>query len=107
MMVEKIQTLYIYTTEKRSIFILCSLLIGFLFLYIAFIGIIAATVASHDTIQGKIQALNSSVGELESEYRVLTKNITKEEALALGFKKPKKEVFAFRKRLVQNDINAF
>ncbi|MDP3726606.1 MAG: hypothetical protein Q8R36_05430 [bacterium] len=98
----KLQTLYLYTIERRLIFILCAGLISVVFLYVFFVGATTINVAAHDAIQNDIQTLGSSIGDLESSYIVLSRGISKEQALTLGFKQPQKEIFAFRKRLVRN-----
>ncbi len=107
MLARNIQTLHIYRTEQRFIFILCGILTVSVFLYIVLVGIVTSTVASHDSVVRGIEAVRSSVSELESQYIALSRGITKEEAFALGFSEPRKEIFAFRKRLVQNGIIAF
>lgn len=100
----KFQTLYVHTTERHLIFILCTGFVGVIFLYIFLVGATTVNVAAHEAIQNDIQTTHSSIGDLESSYIVLSNGISKEEATILGFKQPKKEIFAFRKRLVRNDF---
>ena len=102
MIISKIQTLHFQTLEQRSIFTLCAVLFGAGFLYIFLIGGITYNLAAHETTLHDIQILGSSIGDLESKYIALSGGISPETAFALGFAEPKKEIFAFRKRLVQN-----
>ena len=98
----KVKTLYLYTTERRLILILCAGLVGAIFLYIFLVGATILNVAAQDAIKNEIQVFNSSIGSLESEYILLVRGISKEKAHELGFNGPQREIFAFRKRLVQN-----
>jgi len=103
----RIQKLYAYTSERRFIWFLCVVFLVALFLYILLLTLTTFNIAAHNTLSNEIQILNSQIGNLEARYIVLNRNISHEYAYALGFKKPQKEIFAFRKRLVQNNINAF
>jgi len=70
------------------------------FLYILFVGLTTFNVAANNTLSKEIQVLNSQIGSLEAQYVALSGNISRESAYTLGFEKPEKEIFAFRKRLV-------
>ncbi|GEM_PF-2892548 len=71
-----------------------------LFLYVLFVGLTTFNVAAHSALSKEIQVLNSQIGNLEAQYVALSGNISRESAYMLGFEKPEKEIFAFRKRLV-------
>lgn len=83
------------------------MLVGLVCVYILFVSLTTLTISSHGSLQYQKQALNSKIGDLESEYTALHSTIDRERALSLGFVQPKKEIFAFRQRLVQNNANAF
>lgn len=101
----KIKALYTYTSERRFVWFLCLVFLGFVTGYILLVGATAYTVSAHGVIQYEKQQILSRVGDSESEYRRLSSNITALNAARLGFSEPAKEIFAFRKRLVHNDTN--
>jgi len=86
---------------------LCVLLCAAFFLQVLLVGLTTFNVAAQNTLSKEIQVLNSQIGDLEAQYITLSGDISRKHAFALGFKEPQKEIFAFRKRLVQNSVSAF
>ena len=103
-MMIKINKLYTYTAERKFTLMLFMGLIGMVCLYILLVFLTTFNISSHRALQNNIQALRSGLSDLESEYTTQNGAVTKEKALLLGFVQPKKEIFAFRQRLVQNGL---
>ena len=106
-MISKIQTLYTYSVERSLVWALLTSLVGAMFLYVVLVGLTAFNLAAHDSTQRDIRIFKSSMSDLESSYLARSGHLNQEHALLLGFQEPQKELFAFRKRLVQNDVNTF
>mgnify|MGYP001610072232 CR=1 FL=1 len=100
----KINKLYTYTAERKFTLVLFMGLVGMVLLYILLVFLTTFNVSSHRALQNNIQAFHSNLSDLESEYTAQNSMVTKEKAVSLGFVQPKKEIFAFRQRLVQNGL---
>ncbi len=101
-MLIKIHTLYTYTRERRFTLALLAALVAILFSYIFLVGFATFNVSMQEMLGRDTQTLNSRIGDLESEYATLNQSVNRARAISLGFMPPKKEIFAFRQRLVQN-----
>ena len=101
-MIAKIHTLYAYTAERHIIWIFFTACVGAILVYILLVAATTFNIAAHSTIQKDLHVLNSQIGDLEAEYIILNNSVTRQHAYLLGFQEPRKEIFAFRKRLVQH-----
>ncbi len=72
------------------------------FLYVYFISTSVVNVVQRKSIEIETQMLSSNVGELESEYISLSKNITLSYAHSLGFIEPKNVSFAHARSFAVN-----
>lgn len=88
--------------EKNMFTILTAGIFLSMFLYVYFISTSVVNVVQRKSIEVETQMLSSGVGELESEYISLSKNITPEYARSIGFNDPKNVSFAYTKSFAVN-----
>jgi len=92
-----------FNNIEKNIFTL--LVVGIflsIFLYVYFISTSVVNVVQRKSIEIETQMLSSNVGELESEYISLSKNITLSYASSLGFVEPENVSFAYTKSFAVN-----
>lgn len=85
-----------------------SLIIGVflsVFLYVYFISTSIVNIVQRKDIETKTQMLSSRVGELESKYFSLSKNVTLSYARSIGFVEPKDVSFVPTKSFALNIRN--
>ncbi|MBI2108640.1 MAG: hypothetical protein HYT93_00460 [Parcubacteria group bacterium] len=100
----KIHKLYTYAAERQLTIMLFMGFLGIVFLYVLLVGLATFNISAQRALQNNMQSLYSNISDLESEYTGLNNAINHERAATLGFVEPKKEIFAFRQRLVQNEF---
>ncbi len=88
--------------EKNTFTILIITIFLSVFLYVYFISTSVVSVVQRKSIEIETQVLSSSVGELESEYISLSKNITLSYARSLGFIEPEDVSFAYTRLFAVN-----
>jgi len=99
-MIEKITFQNI--AERKIFAILFTGVIFCLSLYIFFIGVMSVSATQMGVLESDVRILSSYIGELESEYLALGKDVTLSYAYSLGFEEPKEIAFVTSKTFAVN-----
>ncbi|MEK7179281.1 MAG: hypothetical protein AAB727_03450 [Patescibacteria group bacterium] len=93
--------------EKKIFIFLCAVLLGISASYGFFVQATVLSIVERKTIERDIESLTSTLSEFEASYIARAGIIDRKYAEHLGFSESQKEVFAPRKRLVQNIPQGF
>jgi len=89
-------------TQRKIFWIIVTHLFFAIVAYGFFVNATILNIVERRDIQQELRTLVSVTGELESRYNSLRNRISYEEAYALGFSDPGRQIYAARSKLVRN-----
>ena len=94
----------IYTPDRRILWSLIGVLFFVLLFYGYFVNATIINIVGRQNTLQEVNALESLIGDLESQYSNLRNVLTHDYASSLGFNEPDDQIFVSQKQLVQGSL---